>query len=151
MKFELDEKDQKILALLIEEGDLTSKKISKQLRIPITTVHHRIKRLQEQGVIKNFTVAVDYPKLGFLVSAYILVEVDYDQLKKEKITQHELIVRLLKYPEIVTADIVTGETDIVIKVRMKTIAELDDFIVRILRNIQGIAKTKTLVILKDGA
>ncbi|MEM4755725.1 MAG: Lrp/AsnC family transcriptional regulator [Candidatus Woesearchaeota archaeon] len=147
MKTLVDDKDKKILDLLISNSSMTSKELSKALRMPITTVHHRIKRLKQQGIIKNFTITIDYEKLGYAINAYILAEVDYDQLKKEKITQHELVERLSKYPEIVFAEIVTGETDIILKLRMKSIAELDEFIVRILRNIQGIAKTKTLVVL----
>lgn len=146
----LDEKDLKILEILQKTADATSKEISKMLHVPITTVHHRIKRMKELGVIKKFTIDIDYEKLGMPISAYIFVEVDYNQLKTENITQHELVERFKKYPEIVTAQIITGDMDIIIKARTKTVAELDNFIVRILRNMGGISKTKTLLILHEG-
>ena len=147
---ELDNKDIKILEILKEDGSLTSKEISKIVNMPITTVHHRIKKLKENGIIKRYTIELDYEKLNYPVSAYILIEVDYDQLKKENITQHELIARFKKYDEITQAEIITGEMDIIIKVRTKTIKQLDNFIVRILRNINGIHKTKTILVLNGG-
>jgi DNA-binding Lrp family transcriptional regulator len=147
---ELDNKDIKILEILKEDGSLTSKEISKIVNMPITTVHHRIKKLKENGIIKRYTIELDYEKLNYPVSAYILIEVDYDQLKKENITQHELIARFKKYDEITQAEIITGEMDIIIKVRTKTIKQLDNFIVRILRNINGIHKTKTILVLNEG-
>jgi len=147
---ELDNKDIKMLEVLKEDGSLTSKDISKIVNMPITTVHHRIKKLKENGIIKRYTIELDYEKLNYPVSAYILIEVDYDQLKKENITQHELIARFKKYDEITQAEIITGEMDIIIKVRTKTIKQLDNFIVRILRNINGIHKTKTILVLNGG-
>ncbi len=78
----IDEKDKKILELLLAHADYSTRKIAKETALPITTVHHRIRRLKREGVIKRFTVEVDHHQLdkGFLV--YVLLSADLAVLKK---------------------------------------------------------------------
>ena len=74
---ELDQKDLKIIDILKENSKLTVNQISKRFNIPITTVHNRIKKLEKLGVIKNYTVILDYKKLNKGIQGIILVSVMY--------------------------------------------------------------------------
>ena len=145
----MDEKDEKILRLLKENSKLTTKQIAKKILIPITTIHNRIKKLEKEGIIKRYTVELDNKKIGKNVAAYVQITVDYRLLKEIKMSQHGLAKKLKQYEFVEEAAMVTGGTDIIIKVRVKDIDELDNFVTKILRNIDGIEKTQTMVILNE--
>jgi len=79
----IDNKDLKILELLKLNARFTTKQISKKTLLPITTVHNRIKKLENLGVIKNYSVVIDHKKLGKSISAYILMNINYVYLKEK--------------------------------------------------------------------
>ena len=91
---DLDEKDLKVLQALIENSKARTSQLSKKLRMPITTIHNRIKKLEKLGVIKNYTVVPDYKKLGKGILSYILVTVMYMLPNGEKISQEEVAKKI---------------------------------------------------------
>ncbi len=145
----MDEKDEKILKLLKENSKLTTNQISKKTLIPITTIHYRIKRFEKEGIIKKYTLDLDSKKIGRAVAAYIQIIVDYKLLKEKKLSQHELAKKLKQHEFVEEAAMITGGTDIIIKVRVKNVDELDNFVTKYLRNIEGIEKTQTMVVLHE--
>lgn len=144
----LDEKDLKILDILKKNAELTSSQISKKTGIPITTVHNRIKKLKQSGIIKNYTVNIDFEKIGKQLTAYILITVNQSMLGK-KISQHNIGKKLKLFEEVESADIVAGGTDMIIKVRAESMPKLNEFITEKLRNVDGIDKTQTLMVLEE--
>ncbi len=144
----LDEKDLRVLELLKENSKLRTSQMSKRLRMPITTVHNRIKKLEREGVIKNYTIVPNYKKLGKDLLSYILVTVMYTLPSGEKISQEKVAkkIRSLGAEEV---SIVTGGTDIIIKVRANDVSELNDFVIKKLRSIDGVDKTQTLIVLEE--
>lgn len=145
----IDQKDLEILELLKNDSGLSSQKISAMTRIPATTVHHRIRRLKNMGVIKNYTVNLDYKKLGKELEAYILVIVDYRLLKEKGMTQHKLAENLRKQKFVEEAAMITGVSDIILRVRVSNISQLEEFVTKYLRNVDGIEKTQTSVVLSS--
>ena len=145
----MDDKDKKILDVPKDNSKLSTQQISKKISIPITTVHHRMKKLEEEGIIKKYTVVLDYKKIGKQISAFVLINVDYKLLKQIKRTQHELTKKLKLHHAVEEASRITGGTDLIIKIRVKDVDELDDFVTTYLRNIDGIDKTQTMVILNE--
>tara|TARA_Y100000310_G_scaffold90046_1_gene87297 strand:- start:676 stop:1119 length:444 start_codon:yes stop_codon:yes gene_type:complete len=145
---EIDEKDLKVLDILKYNSKLSTKQISKKLRIPITTIHNRIKKLEKVGVIKGYTVVLDYKKLNKNIMAYILVTITYVLPDGRKVSQ-ENVAKEIKSVGAEDVMIVTGATDILIKVRAKDIDGLNNFIISKLRNVDGVDKTQTLIVLKE--
>lgn len=145
---ELDKKDFQIIGLLRENSNLTTHKISKKLNIPVTTVHNRIKKLEKTGVIKNYTVNLDHKKLGKPISGFLLVSVNYNLPNGKKIEQEQVAkkIKQIGAEEVCT---VTGGTDILVKVRVGDVEELNEFVVKKLRNIDGVDKTQTMVVLNN--
>lgn len=144
----LDEKDLRILDVLKQDAKLTSSQISKKTLIPITTVHNRIKKLEKLGVIKGYTVVLDHQLLGEEVLVYILAKVNYN-IPGKKISQDEIAQKIKKDSHVEEANILTGENDIIVKARFSSIAQLNSFITKSLRNIEGIDQTKTMVVLNE--
>ena len=143
----LDEGDLKILDILKQNAKLTIKQIAKRAGMPDTTVHNRIKRMENSGIIKGYTVSLNNKKIGKNISAYILITVDYKLLKEIKITQHDLAKRLRTHKSVEEVDMITGTNDIIIRIAVSDMSQLDEFVTKYLRNIDGVEKTETLVIL----
>ena len=143
----IDEKDKKIIEILQENSSLSTHKISKKTLIPITTVNNRIKKLKKLGVIKRHTIEIDKSKLGFNLSAYILITVSLRELKQEGMTTRDLVQILKKNPNAESVDNVTGDVDIILKINVRHINELNDYVVNVLSGYKGVEKTQTALIL----
>jgi DNA-binding Lrp family transcriptional regulator len=145
----MDPKDERIIDILKENSRLSTQQISKKASIPITTVHNRIKKLNREGVIKKYTVVLDNKKIGKPVSAYMLIIVDYKLLKQTNKTQYNLAKKLATHPAIEEASTVAGGTDIIIKVKVKDMDELDHLVTKYIRNLEGVEKTQTMIVLNE--
>ena len=71
MKFKLDEIDYKVLDLLIDNSRIPYTDIAKKLLISAGTVHVRIKKMEDAGIISGSSLKLDYKKLGYTFIAYI--------------------------------------------------------------------------------
>ena len=145
----VDEKDLAIIEVLKHNSNFSTQQISKKTNITITTVHNHIKKLEKGGVIEGYTVKLNNKKIGKPIAAYIMITVDYKLLQQLKISQYDLARKLRANPAAEDATMVTGAVDIIIKVRFKDIDELNQFVTIELRNIKGVEKTQTAVILNE--
>lgn len=145
----IDNKDQKILQILQEDSSLTTRQIAKKTRIPITTVHHRIKKLKDDGYIKNFTIELNHKKLGKTFAAIINVNCDYKLLRELKKDQHMLAKEIKLLPEVEKVHIVTGGTDLVVRVRLIDVDDFDTFLLTKFQKIEGIDKTQSLIVIHE--
>lgn len=141
----LDEKDWKILETLKANSNWGTNKISKKTRIPITTIHNRIKKLKELGIIKNFTVNIDCKKLGKLIKAHILITVYQDKNH----SQEKIAEKIKTIEDVISVDIVTGATDLMATIKTNSIDSLNEIITKKIRNIEGVDKTQTVITLKE--
>ncbi|MCD6157842.1 MAG: Lrp/AsnC family transcriptional regulator [Euryarchaeota archaeon] len=141
----LDRVDIEVLKNLVINSRMTISEIAKRISrvVAKTTVHYRIQKLEREGIIKRYTVELDYEKLGYTVLAYILATYDPDV----KISQKDLIKRISKIPGVEKVHIVTGDWDLIIEVRAKSVKELGDLIVDRLRVMPGIQRTMTCIVL----
>ncbi len=148
-KIKIDTTDNKIISALKENSKLSYRKLAKKLLLPVTKVHHRIRNLENRGVIKKYTVVLDNKKLGKDLCAYILIKVDYSYLKSSGLSQQELAKKFKRRDDIEDVCLVTGLKDIILKVRVSSIDELNQFITKDLRNNTGVKSTETLIILDE--
>lgn len=145
----VDEVDMKILQVLKKNSKLSYRELAKVLLMPITTLHHRIRKLEKGGVIKRYTIDVDNKKLGRTLCAYILLRVDYTVLKTKGMTQQSLAMKLKHHDDVEDVVLVTGLKDIVLKVRTANVAELNQIVTKDLRTMQGVKSTETMVVLDE--
>ena len=145
----IDKKDILILNALNKNAKASVLAISKETGLPGTTVNNRIKKLEKSKVIKGYTIKVDNKKTGRKTAAYVLMTVDYNLLKERKISQEDLAKQIMKETSVEEANMVTGNFDIIVKVRVEDIEELNNTVTEKLRNIDGVEKTQTMVILKE--
>lgn len=144
-KFPLDDIDRKIISYLKVNSKTKLTTLSKKLNIPVSTIHTRIKKLEKEGIIKKYTIEIDYKKIGYEIQAFILIKYDANSIK----TQRDLLKELLRLPNVDKGYIITGEWDILLMCRFQTIDDLSRFILDRLRNIGGVKETYTLVVLQE--
>jgi len=146
----LDKKDLRILKILMKNGRTKVRDIARTMKIPVTTVHKRIKNLENDRVILNYVANIDYEKLGYHILAFVLVKVNYIEIKKLKSNHDNLADRILeKFPAVDRASIITGpQRDILLRIREKSVNDLNKFIHR-LRDTPGVLETDTLLVLYD--
>ncbi len=138
----LSKKDEKILELLRKNAKLSSKHISEQTGIPITTVHNRVKKLEKSGIIKGYRAIVDSRKTGRSIHAFVQVELNYKH-------DASAMKRIAAMPEVEEWYLVTGVTDAILRVSASDVEELNDFLVHRLKNVKGVEKTLTSLVLKE--
>ena len=147
MNEKLDDKDLKILDLLKEHADYSTREIAKKTLLPITTIHNRIQKLRKQGVIQRYTIDVDYSRLDRNFVAYVLVSVNLRYLKTQNKTQYDIIKEMRKFHFVERVDIVTGLTDLVVIMRTKDVEEFDKCLMTKLQLIEGVEKTQSLIVI----
>jgi len=147
MNEKLYDKDLKILDLLKEHADYSTREIAKKTLLPITTIHNRIQKLRKQGVIQRYTIDVDYSRLDRNFVAYVLVSVNLRYLKTQNKTQYDIIKEMRKFHFVERVDIVTGLTDLVVIMRTKDVEEFDKCLMTKLQLIEGVEKTQSLIVI----
>lgn len=145
----MDTKDEQILSALKEDSSCTTRQISRTTRVPITTVHKRIKKLRSEGIIRKFTIEIDNKKVGKPFSAIILVSCDYKILRELKKDQHMLARELSHLAEVEKIDVVTGVIDIVARIRVRDVEEFDSFLLKKFQKVAGIDRTQSLIVLHE--
>jgi Lrp/AsnC family leucine-responsive transcriptional regulator len=147
MSVKLDEKDTAILALMQENSKLTAKQIAKKINAPITTVFAKIKRMEELGIIREYRAIVAPEKLGSGTAAFILASVSY-RVKADDVPISQRIVaeEIAKFAEVQEVHIITGDWDLLIKLRANSVESIGKFVVDKLRLIKGLEKTLTCMV-----
>ena len=107
---ELDHLDKQILNLLIKDAREPFTEIAKKLNVSGGTVHFRVKKLEEAGVINGSNLNISPEKLGYDIVAYLGINMKNSQLDKAGIEA------LKSVPEIVELNITTGEYTLLAKI-----------------------------------
>jgi Lrp/AsnC family leucine-responsive transcriptional regulator len=136
----IDEKDRRILDELTEDARKSVVDISNDLGIPRATVQERIQRMKLSGAIRKFVAIPDYSLLGRPVAAFILVS-----FMPGTVSQRELGEQISHLPRVDEVHLITGEWDIMLKVRAGSMEELGKLILDKLRSMKGVMRTVTCV------
>jgi len=134
----LDKKDIKILNELKKNGRETTKNIAKKVNLPRATVHDRIQRMVERGIIKQFTVKTDYKKIDLPTTVFVFLSIT-----PNNVTHQDLAKKISKLPGVYEVYMVTGEYDLLVKVRGESIESIGDIVIDKLRQLEGVGKSFT--------
>jgi len=141
-KFKLDEIDHQILDMLIDNTRIPFTDIAKKLLISAGTVHVRVKKMEEAGIIKGSSLTLDYKKLGYSFIAYVGVFLNNTSQTKF------VLERINKIPYVTVAHITTGKFNIFCKIRARDTEHAKDVIFRV-DDIEGIYRTETMISLEE--
>ncbi len=141
-KFKLDETDHHILDMLIENTRTPFTDIAKKLQISAGTVHVRVKKMEEAGIIIGSSLTVDYKKLGYSFIAYVGVF-----LQKTSQTQF-VLERINEIPFVTVAHVTTGKFNIFCKIRARDTSHAKE-IIYLIDDIDGVTRTETMISLEE--
>ena len=141
-KVKIDDTDHKILDMLIENTRTPFTDIAKKLQISAGTVHVRVKKMEESGIITGSSLRLDYKKLGYSFIAYVGVF-----LNKTSQTQF-VLERINEIPFVTVAHVTTGKFNIFCKIRAKDTSHAKDIIYR-MDDIEGVTRTETMISLEE--
>ena len=141
-KIKLDDIDHQILDILIDNTRVPFTDISKRLLISAGTVHVRVKKMEDAGIIKGSSLNLDYEKLGYSFIAYIGI-----YLEKNNMTL-EVLKSLESIPYVTVAHITTGKFNIFCKLRARDTKHAKELIFMI-DDIEGISRTETMISLEE--
>lgn len=145
----LTKKDEIILSLLKENCKMSTREMSDRTGVPITTIHNRMKKMEQDGIIRSYTTVLNQKKLGMTIQAFIQITVTYSTPAGKHVSQEDLAKRIYQMPEVEECYIMTGGTDILIKVSVKDVDELNNFVINKLRDTEGVQNTMTAIVLND--
>jgi DNA-binding Lrp family transcriptional regulator len=148
MSSKLDEKDLAILQLIQENSKLTANQIAKKINTPITTVFAKTKRMEQLGIIKQYRAILNPEKLNLGTSAFILASVSYTTTKTDgaPVSQRDVAEEIARFPEVQEVHIITGDWDLLVKLRAENVEAVGRFVVDKLRLIKGLEKTLTCMV-----
>ena len=141
-KIKLDEVDHQILDILIDNARIPFTDISKKLLVSAGTVHVRVKKMEDAGILKGSSLNLDYEKLGYSFIAYIGIYLERNDLTEKVLSELE------KIPNITVAHITTGKFNIYCKLRAKDTRHAKDLIFKI-DDISGISRSETMISLEE--
>ena len=137
--FALDEIDNKILAELLINSNRSNREIAKAIGVSAATVINHIQRLESAGVITDYTVMLDFERLGFELTVIMEVTVNRGKLLE---TQREIA----KLPYVCGVYDVTGEIDSIVIAKFRNRRELSEF-PKDLLSMEFVQRTNTHVVL----
>jgi len=139
----LDELDWKILGMLEENARLTYTEIGNKLNVAHSTVYDRIKRMEEQGIIKKYEAVVDPEKIGLQqITAYMTITAD----PKETDNIANKLADFSEVLEVSTS--FSEELVIVTKVVAHDQTQLHSFIAKSIAPLPGVLKIRTAIVTK---
>ena len=124
MAVELDEVDIKLLTALQEDADSTNVELARMVGLSPAATLHRVRWLKESGVIRVISAQLDPAKAGFPLQLYVMATLSRHDARSSRIFEDQ--VRAL--PQIIAADNVAGETDYVLSVVARDVAELQEIL-----------------------
>ncbi len=140
---EIDQLDRQILAKLIEDGKTPYTDIAKQLYVSSGTIHVRMKKLEQLGIVRGASLNINYSKLGYDITAFLGIYLDKSSLYDEVASQ------LSQIPEIVDAHYTTGLYSMFAKIICKDTNHLRLVLHDKIQKINGIQRTETIISLEQ--
>lgn len=142
-KFNIDKLDLQIIQEMSENADTPYAELGKKLFVSGGTIHVRIKKLEEMGIVKGKKLKVDLKLLGFDITAFVGVYL-------EKSSMYEQVAgELQRIPQIVRLNYTTGNYSMFIEIVCKDINQLKTVLHDELQKIKGIERTETFISLTE--
>ncbi|GAB2630982.1 Lrp/AsnC ligand binding domain-containing protein [Belliella aquatica] len=139
---DIDNVDLKIISLLNDDAKTPYTEIAKKVFVSSGTVHVRMRKLEDMGIVKSATLNIDFSKLGYDISAFLGIYL-------EKSSLYDTVIDNLKQiPEVINAYYTTGNYSIFAKIICKDTNHLRTVLDNI-QKVDGIDRTETLIVLEE--
>ncbi|GAA0894577.1 Lrp/AsnC ligand binding domain-containing protein [Fulvivirga kasyanovii] len=141
--YEIDNIDLKILEILLKNAKKPYTEVAKQVFVSGGTVHVRMKKLEDMGIVEGTTLKLDYTKLGYDITAFIGIFLSKSAL------YDEVIAELKQIQEVVNVHYTTGNYSMFAKIHCKDTQHLKDVLHDKIQRVEGIVRTDTMISLEE--
>ena len=139
---DIDNIDLKIISLLNEDAKTPYTEIAKKVFVSSGTVHVRMKKLEDMGIVKSATLNIDFSKLGYDISAFLGIYLEKSSL------YDNVIEKLKSISEGESAYYTTGNYSIFAKIICRDTNHLR-LVLNSIQKVEGIDRTETLIVLEE--
>lgn len=136
----LDELDRKILEILRKDARKPFTEIGEALGISDATIHVRVKKMTDEGIIKRYTIEVNEEALGKSIQGFVLMNVEAGFLE-------DVANRLVEHEKIGAVYEIHGPNDLIVKIGAADLNEMRDLMLK-LREIPNVASSEWITVFK---
>lgn len=141
--YELDNTDLKILEILTQDAKKPYTEVAKKVYVSQGTIHVRMNKMEEAGVVERTTLRLNYSKLGYDITAFIGIYL-------EKSALYEKVLEKLKaIPEIINIHYTTGNYSMFVKIHCRDTNHLKEVLHDKMQQVEGIERTETMISLEE--
>ena len=141
--FQIDKLDKQILSMLIKDSTIPYTEIAKELLISAGTVHVRMKKLTEMGVVVGSHLEINPVKAGYDICAFLGIFLEKGS------EYHDCVTRMKKIPEIVELHYTTGVYSMFAKIICRDTQHLREVLNEYIQPIKGVQRTETFISLEE--
>jgi DNA-binding Lrp family transcriptional regulator len=138
----LDETDRLIVEALRADGRMSMRALADRVHISRASAYARVARLEQDGVITGYAAQVDPIRYGYALSAYVYLDIAQRSWKSVR-------GQLLVMPEVDHVALLSGEHDILLRVRARDAVSLRDVVLTRLQEIPEVRATQTVLIFEE--
>ncbi|MBF0288460.1 MAG: Lrp/AsnC family transcriptional regulator [SAR324 cluster bacterium] len=135
--------DKEILIALLSQGRITWSELANQLGLSSPAIAERVRKLEEAGVIKGFSVQLDPARVGCALTALIAVTLSQTE---DRVNFMKLVAEM---PQIQECHHITGDDDYQLKVRCKGTKDLEEQVIDRIKSLKGVSRTRTSIVLSS--
>ena len=141
--YEIDNVDLNILEQLMLDANKPYPEVAKKVYVSGGTVHVRMNKLEEAGVVKGATLIIDHSKIGLDLTAFLGIYLAKSSL------YDEVFEALVKIPEISTIHYTTGNYNMFVSIHCRNTDHLKNLLHDKIQRIEGIVRTETIISLEE--
>ncbi len=141
--FEFDNTDLKILEILMQDAKRPYTEVAKKVNVSQGTVHVRMNKMEDAGILDKTTLRINYAKLGYDITAFIGIYLEKSAL------YDSVLSKLRSIPEITNIHYTTGNYSMFIKIHCRDTNHLKEVLHDKMQQVEGIDRTETMISLEE--
>jgi len=141
--YELDNIDLKILEILRDDAKKPFTEVAKKVHVSQGTVHVRMNKMEEAGIVEKTTLKINYGKMGFDITAFIGIFLEKSALYEQ------VLAKLKEIPEIINIHYTTGNYSMFVKIHCRDTNHLKEVLHEKMQQVEGIERTETMISLEE--
>ena len=141
--YEIDNTDLKILEILMQDAKKPFTEVAKKVFVSQGTVHVRMNKMEEAGIVEKTTLRINYAKLGYDITAFIGIYLEKSAL------YDQVLAKLKGIPEITNIHYTTGNYSMFIKIHCRDTNHLKEVLHDKMQQVEGIDRTETMISLEE--
>ena len=139
----VDKTDLKILEILIQDAKKPFTEVAKKVFVSQGTVHVRMNKMQEAGIVEKTTLRINYAKLGFDITAFIGIYLEKSALYEQ------VLEKLKQIPDVTNIHYTTGNYSMFVKIHCRDTNHLKEVLHDKMQQVEGIERTETMISLEE--